>query len=208
MRTAYGVALALSLSLAVVRANETPEPILADAVSEPATLTPSNPGEPATPFPSNAAPEELIVRPDPESASGDAKVCVLLKADSFEIKMRKSPLPASAAQSVFLICDNVTTTSAAGGATSLKCTNCKLTLPGGVSATASDVMFDSKTNVLVLTGSDESPVTMTMAGTVSKAAKVEMKIDPKSWATPAGSQSVRQYGASTDPPRYDSQARY
>lgn len=79
MRTAYAIALALSLSLAVVRANETPEPILADAVSEPATLTPSNPGEPATPLPSNAAPEESIVGPAPESASNDAKVCVLLK---------------------------------------------------------------------------------------------------------------------------------
>jgi hypothetical protein len=203
MRTAFATALALSLSLAAVRADETPEPILSDSVSEPATLVPSKPADPPRYGSNNAAddwigPEESVLKPAPAPAPpSPPKVCVMLKAESFEIKTNNKPRPMSAEPMAYLICDNITTTSTAGGETTLKCTNCKLTLPNGVSATANDVAFDSKTNVLMLTGTDESPVTVTMAGTESKAAKIEMKINPRNWESP-----VRQPSANAVSSRY------
>lgn len=114
------------------------------------------------------------------------KVCVLLKAESFEIKTGgKSQRRAGAEPVAYLICDNVMSTSASGGVTTLKCTNCELKLPNGITASADDVVYDSKLNVLTLTGSDETPVTVSMADTVSKCAKLEMKFNPRSWAAPA-----------------------
>ena len=198
MRTAYAVALALSLTLAVVRADETPEPVLADAVSpfaEPASNTP------AEPLPSDPAAGYRPATPQsgmPQPAAPTPKVCVMLKAKSFEINTDSRPRPMSAEPMAYLLCDNVQTTSNAGGATTLKCTNCKVTLPNGVSATASDVTFDTKTNLLTLTGSDKSPVTLTLNDTESKTAKVEMKIDPSNWrsapmVTPAGSYPSASY---------------
>lgn len=114
------------------------------------------------------------------------KVCVMLKAASFEIKMgEKIQSLASAEPTAFLICDNVTSSSTPGGASTLKCTSCKLTLPNGITATADDVVYDSKSNILTLTGSDKNPVTVSMADTVSKCEKLEMKVNPRSWGSPA-----------------------
>lgn len=218
MRTALAVALALSLSLAAVRANETPEPIIADSASESASLLPSNPAEPPENLPSNLSaggwvePEESVLKPAPAPPTpATPKVCVMLKAESFEINTNSKPRPMSAEPMAYLLCDDVTTATTAGGATTLKCTNCKLTLPNSVSATASDVAFDTKTNLLIFTGSDKSPVTMTMAGIESKAAKVEMKIDPKTWPTPARAPRLSptaSYGVSSDPQRIAPSSRY
>ena len=194
MRTALAVALALSLSLAVVRANETPEPVLYDAVApvaEPssdifAEDLPSNPAEPVAPTPSDSSDGYRPANPQPGMPQpATPKVCVMLKAKSFEINTDSAPRPMSAEPIAYLLCDNVQTTSSAGGATTLKCTNCKVTLPNGVSATANDVAYDTKTNMLILNGSDKSPVTVTLNGTETKTAKAEMKIDPSSWRSNA-----------------------
>lgn len=223
MRTAFAVTLVFTLSLAAVRATETPEPVPASDTAPVAERTPNSPAEsfsnltepavspsiPGTRIEVDAVDAQNQPRIAKISPPNDgSKLCVMLKAESFEIKARKSKSPEIAAQVAFLVCDNVTTSSTVGGANSLKCTNCELTLPGGISATASDVVFDSNSNTLTLTGSDESPVTIKVAGTESKAAKLEMKIDPKSWAKPASSQSAKQQGALSDPPRYHSQASY
>ncbi|QDT74029.1 hypothetical protein [Lacipirellula limnantheis] len=172
MRTAFAVALVFTLSLAAVRATETPEVIL-HGVQE------------IAPAPVPADPDDSMPAPAQSSPLNDAKVCVLLKAKSFEIKTDKSLRPASDEPAAYLICDNVTTSSTAGGETMIKCTNCKITLPNGINASAGDVAFDTKTNLLILTGTDESPATMTMAGTESKAAKIEMKINRASWGVAA-----------------------
>lgn len=215
MRPAFAVALALGLALAAVRANETPQPI-SRFMAEPVVAEPSMAASDhetadglvereASVVTSRNATEEI------NAAPSDSKVCVMLKAGSFEIKTgAKSPRAVSIEPAAFLICDNVTTATVAGGATTLKCTNCKLTLPNGVSSTANDVSFDSTTNVLILTGSDESPVTVAMAGTESKAAKIELKFDPRDWPAPAASAPMATYGTS-DPagqPRLAPSSRY
>lgn len=210
MRPAFAIALALGLALAAVRANETPQPI-STFMAEPAVAEPSRTASDslvereASVVTSRSAAEEINATPN------DSKVCVMLKAESFEIKTgAKSPRVVSIEPAAFLFCDNVTTATVAGGATTLKCTNCKLTLPNGVSATANDVSFDSTTNVLVLTGSDESPVTVAMAGTESKAAKIELKFDPRDWPAPAASAPMATYGTSVPAgqPRLAPSSRY
>ena len=215
MRPAFAVALALGLALAAVRANETPQPI-STFMAEPAVAEPSRTASnnetadslverEASVVTSRSAAEEINATPN------DSKVCVMLKAESFEIKTgAKSPRVVSIEPAAFLFCDNVTTATVAGGATTLKCTNCKLTLPNGVSATANDVSFDSTTNVLVLTGSDESPVTVAMAGTESKAAKIELKFDPRDWPAPAVRAPIATYGTSVPAgqPRLAPSSRY
>ena len=201
MRPAFAVALALSLALAAVQANETPQPI-SNVTAEPTVAEPLRSAadglveRESSVVTSRSATEEAATE-EINATPNDSKVCVMLKADSFEIKTgAKSPRAVSMEPAAFLFCDNVTTATVAGGATTLKCTNCKLTLPNGVSATANDVSFDSTTNVLVLTGSDESPVMVTMVGTESKAAKIELKFDPRDWPAPAASAPVATYGTS------------
>jgi hypothetical protein len=220
MRPAFAVALAFSLALAAVRANETPQPIsnfMAEpAVAEPLRSAADNEAadglaeREASVVTSRSAAEEAATE-EINAAPNDSKVCVMLKADSFEIKTgNKSPRAVSMEPAAFLFCDNVTTATVAGGATTLKCTNCKLTLPNGVSATPNDVSFNSTTNVLVLTGSDESPVTVTMAGTESKAAKIELKFDPRDWPAPAAMAPMATYGTSVPAgqPRLAPSSRY
>lgn len=184
MRVALAVALAFSLSLAAVRATETPEPIQTD-VFEP---TPGTLDSATTPnsWGNEWGSESSVVtgRGVTPPVEGNSQSCVMLKADSIEIKTGKSPRPQSAEPMAYLICDNVSATTE-GGATKLKCLNCRLTMPNGLVAKAGEIAFDSSTNVLTLTGSDESPVTVSVAGTTSKTAKLEMKFSPQAWPAPA-----------------------
>ena len=214
MRPAFAVALALSLALAAVRANETPQPV-STFMAEPAVAEPLRSAADNEAADGSVEREASVVTSrsaaEINATPNDSKVCVMLKADSFEIKTgAKSPRAVSIEPAAFLFCDNVTTATVAGGATTLKCTNCKLTLPNGVSATANDVSFDSTTNVLVLTGSDESPVTVAMAGTESKAAKMELKFDPRAWPAPAVRAPIATYGTSVPAgqPRLAPSSRY
>ena len=137
----------------------------------------------------------------------DGKVCVMLKAASFEVKFGNKPERRSQYEpTAYLICDNATTNSVPGGGTTVKCTNCSLTLPNGAKATANEITFDSKSSLLTLVGTEEKPVVLTVANTVSKAPRLEMKITPEAWAAPARAPVLFQQGAplsviTTDPPR-------
>jgi hypothetical protein len=179
MRMALSIALALCLTVAAVRAVETPKPIPGDGFVDP-RFEPARPVTLDEPF-GMEAPRGQAVTGRGEDGAPQSRV--LLKADSIEIKTGSRPTPMSAEPMAFVVCDNVTATTDAG-ATKLKCTNCKLSMPNGLSAKASEITFDSSTNVLTLTGSDESPVTVSVAGTTSKTAKLEMKFNPQDWPSP------------------------
>jgi hypothetical protein len=142
----------------------------------------------------------------------DGKVCVVLKASSFEVKFGDKPERRERNEpAAYLICDNATTNSGPGGVTTLKCTNCSLTLPNGAKATANEIAFDSKSSLLTLVGTEEKPVVLTVAGTISKAPRLEMTISPEAWA--ARAPALIQQGAplsviTTDPSRSAVQPRY
>lgn len=142
----------------------------------------------------------------------DGKVCVVLKASSFEVRFGDKPQRRERNEpAVYLVCDNATTNSGPGGATTLKCTNGSLTLPNGAEATAAEIAFDSKSSLLTLVGTEEKPVVFTVAGTVSKAPRLEMKISPEAWAprAPALVQQGAPLSVITDgPARSVLQSRY
>lgn len=142
----------------------------------------------------------------------NSKVYVVLKASSFEVKFGDKPERRERNEpAAYLICDHAATNSGPGGATTLKCTNCSLTLPNGAIATAHEIAFDSKSSLLTLVGTEEKPVVLTVAGTVSKAPRLEMKISHEAWA--ARAPALIQQGAplsviTTDPQRSVIQPRY
>ncbi len=182
MKIALSVVMALSVSLAVVHAADPPKPVPGDGYVDP-RFEPARPVTLDEPFGmAPAGPQASVVTGRGED--GPPKSCVLLKADSIEIKTGNTPRPMSAEPMAFLICDSVTATTETG-VTKLSCTNCKLTMPNSLVAKAGEITFDSSTNVLTLTGSDELPVTVNVAGTTSKTAKLEMKFNPQEWPSPA-----------------------
>ena len=109
MRPAFAVALALSLALAAVRANETPQPI-SNFMAEPSVA------EPSLAASDNETADGLVEREAPvvtsrsatdetNAAPNDSKVCVMLRAESFEIKTgNKSPRAVSIEPAAFLFC--------------------------------------------------------------------------------------------------------
>lgn len=140
MRVAISLALMLAAVALIARANDAPTPAastdptlsqtIGDAFDSAAPLVPPT----APPAVERSHSSGVSDSPANETSilakSTEGKVCVVLKEKSFEIHSSDKPEPAAnESLAASLVCDHVTTTSAPGGAASLKSTNGTLTLP-------------------------------------------------------------------------------
>ncbi|BBO32528.1 hypothetical protein [Lacipirellula parvula] len=220
MRVALSLVIALAIQTAPVLADEvqTLTPVAQAVIEESPPIAVDVTEESYVPPQANTwteAPQYQESSAATNIAAG--KVCVVLKASSFEIKFGNKPERRGSEPAAYLICDNAATQSDPGGGTTLKCANCSLTLPNGAKATANEIAFDSKSSLLTLVGTEEKPVVLTVANTVSKAPRLEMKISPAAWATPFPAPSTvrptavpveyRGQQLIADPPRYGTQQR-
>lgn len=100
-------------------------------------------------------------------------VCVEIGASSFSIRYGEhnaeiancdeSPL-------AYILCDRASANSGIGETSTIVCTNCRLVMPDGTAAEATEVLFDSESGKLTLAGTEENPVTVTLANGTAIAA--------------------------------------
>jgi hypothetical protein len=109
--------------------------------------------------------------PTPTPIDTESKVCAIIDRNSFTLKFGPKPdLLQGNAASTYLICDKIAANSSTTESSTLNCTGCKVILPGGSNAVASEVTYCAKSDKLTLRGSKEQPVSLTIhAGGTSNA---------------------------------------
>jgi hypothetical protein len=120
--------------------------------------------------------------PTPTPIDTESKVCAIIDRNSFTLKFGPKPdLLQGNAASTYLICDKIAANSSTTESSTLNCTGCKVILPGGSNAVASEVTYCAKSDKLTLRGSKEQPVSLTIhaGGTSQTLTASELVVDIK-----------------------------
>lgn len=100
-------------------------------------------------------------------------VCVEIGASSFSIRYGDQSTELSNCDEsplAYVLCDRAAANSGIGENSTIVCNNCRLVLPDGTAADAMEVLFDAESGKLTLVGTEEQPVTVTLANGTAIAA--------------------------------------